>query len=285
MSPPLPGSDVIVPHWAPAGGAGDDRVELLGPCRPLRVRTGEPEPDHRRVHRSDQRHRRVSRGERPEHGTDRSGGLGHAAPQPAAGFGHSNVEEAGTGEPGEISRDRDRVVLAVPAGRPAIRPPVSPTSPVSAAHVVPMWHTLRLGTNRFGRRPFGTVCKSGGRRVVRLTRCALVAASPGSLGAGHLCAPSGVWGMVWFGRRSGGRNHGDSVQRRAEVVAVALLGDTGVHTDADRDTSGAANAPGPARRGSPPPRSPLRPPTRTPPRSRHQPLRRCSHDRARLRPG
>ena len=80
---------------------------------------------------------------------DRSGGVGHAAPQPAAGFGHSNVDKAGAGQPGEIPRIE--TASACRAGRSARHSPASSsTSPVSASHVVPSAPTLRVSADAGG---------------------------------------------------------------------------------------------------------------------------------------
>lgn len=117
MSPPLPGSDVIVPQWSPVAALVTSASNWLGPARLLRGRASQPEPDHRRVHRSDQRHRRSAaarfaaprrsvRWSRPRCATAR-----RALP--------ARQRPGSRHPPGGRSRsDRDRVVRAAPVGRP-----------------------------------------------------------------------------------------------------------------------------------------------------------------------
>ena len=101
----------------PVSGGGAHGLALLGPRAAAGVRLGQPERQHGRVHRSDERHRWVRRSQRPQHLADRPRRLGDAPPQPTALLRNGDEQEPGVDQASEVRRVEVAARLALAASR------------------------------------------------------------------------------------------------------------------------------------------------------------------------
>ena len=150
MSPPGPARRRDRAPPQPVGGRGADGLR-----RCCHASTGiplaQPEGEHRRVHRGDECHRWVGRGQRPEHLADRPRRLGDAAPQPLGFLRNGDVQEPGVVEPGEVLGMENPTA----PGAGAVRPPLAgddldrirqaPENDTSISTVPPRGHCADVG--------------------------------------------------------------------------------------------------------------------------------------------